>query len=570
MSPGTTGLRAVGTLAMADPEPGICPACEGREVAATPCAGLICRLRGYHHIPSRFFAEIAAKRSNARDPRIGQLIDDYLLVGLLGRGGFGQVYLALQLPVMMQVALKLIRATEMAPPMVAHFRRKFDYEALSLGRLAHPNIVRLLRYGCVGDDPYMVIEYVAGGQTLKDVIRLKVSRETVFEPPEVLHLIGQLLDGLEAAHQCQIAHRDIKPENIMVQRIVGNDQLVKILDFGLAKFVGANEDASIVVGTPAYMAPEQITRKHIGPWTDLYAVGVLLFEMITGRRPYGSGTSQEIFSRKLDPTFDPLGSVSDRALPTAVCRLLRRALARSIEKRFMSAAEFRRTLQEVFEQVGDDQSLLLTAPDLTQLLDSTKPGVPSDQVLSVEVTVKSVEVLPPSAPPPQRRRDLPMQLLAICAALLALGALGLVSKLACSNEARRHPPPRRGLTLDWPTVPTPTPLLVSLPAQENRRATIPRRRELVPAPGRPKTVEIVPVYRTQRRHEVVDGVRIKLNGQQVGVTRNSRGVPVVIPAKPGQATIELSGEMIRAQRFTLSYRGLKTRRLEITITLDLR
>jgi serine/threonine protein kinase len=121
----------------------------------------------------------------------------------------------------------------------------------------------------------------------------------------VRHVLEQVLNALEAAHALDIVHRDIKPDNVMLQSVPGDPCFVRVLDFGLARFLESQRETSLLLGTPAFMAPEQVTREGIGPWTDLYALGVLAFEMLTGRRPFDGETPQEVLAKKLDPDFDP-------------------------------------------------------------------------------------------------------------------------------------------------------------------------------------------------------------------------------------------------------------------------
>jgi hypothetical protein len=172
------------------------------------------------------------------------------------------------------------------------------------------------------------------------------------DPAVTAHVLRQILNALEAAHSRSIVHRDVKPENVMLQEVSGDPWFVKVLDFGLAKFVEERTETSLMVGTPAYMAPEQITRRNIGPWTDLYAVGVLAFRLITGRLPFQGDSAQETYAMKLDATYDPLSQAAGCDLPPLLAGFLRQAMARDPESRFRTAAEFRKAFDAVAGSLG--------------------------------------------------------------------------------------------------------------------------------------------------------------------------------------------------------------------------
>ena len=293
-----------------------------------------------HFIPNKYFEKLSAQEGVQFDTVIGQLIDAYLVVDKVGAGGFGKVYLGLQLPIMLEGAIKLMAPEDNranAETMIRNFRQ----EAQSLARLTDPHIVKLQRYGVFHETPYMVMEYVNNSRTLKDEMDALASKGEKFSLKESSHIIHQILSGLKSTHRLQIIHRDIKPANIMLQRIEDDDLFVRIVDFGLAKLVEARTYTDTILGTPVYMAPEQITKVHIGPWTDLYAVGVIAFEMLTGRTPFKFRTFQELLGQKISPEYDPLEIIRDQDPPEGLKTFLTMALARKHEDRYKSVNEFR-------------------------------------------------------------------------------------------------------------------------------------------------------------------------------------------------------------------------------------
>ena len=317
---------------------GCCLNCDAPGPVGQPCGERICQKRGYNYIPLEHWQKLQGRTD---DPIIGQVIDDYLIVDLLGAGGFGKVYLSLQQPLLkLKGALKLMETSGLPPQQISLFMTKFKGEGEALAELSHPNIVRLLKYGHQKNKPYLVMEYVDGGRTLASEFADRAMQGIAFEPGLIEHIIKQILDGLGAAHALKIIHRDIKPENIMLQNVYGNTNFVRILDFGLAKFIEERSKTSAALGTPAYIAPEQIEMRNIGPWTDLYAVGIILFELLTGRRPFAGDTFREIIAQKLSPSYDPISQISDLYFPEPFIDFFRRALARDPSHRIRSTSEF--------------------------------------------------------------------------------------------------------------------------------------------------------------------------------------------------------------------------------------
>lgn len=215
------------------------------------------------------------------------------------------------------------------------------------------------------------MEYVDNARTLKHEIRRRIRHSEPFDIPTLHHIFDDILNALEAAHTQQIIHLDIKPTNIMLQRITGDPHHVRILDFGLSRLLEAQDlDAGTISGTPAYMAPEQILDDEIGPWTDLYSVGILLFQLLTGRRPFPGGDSQEIIGLKLRSDFDPLSQLPDSA-PFYLRAFFRRALAREKADRYRSVTEFRTALHWVFDNLTGDAVREVAAPNLSDILEGS-------------------------------------------------------------------------------------------------------------------------------------------------------------------------------------------------------
>jgi serine/threonine-protein kinase len=307
---------------------GVCPACDLRGAVGERCTERGCARRDYRFVPAPWLAAAKEKARGEVDPLIGREIGDFLVVGTIGAGGFGAVYLALQQPRWrLKAALELMHTGTSDPALAEVLVEKFQNEGDALAVLNHPNIVRLLEYGQHGGAPYLVMEYVEGGRTLHEEVRRRAVRGEPLEPATTLHILRQTVNALSSAHALGIVHRDLKPDNLMLQPAVGDPHFVRVLDFGLAKFVEERTQTSVAMGTPMYMAPEQLRRREIGPWTDLYATGIIAFELLTGRRPFAGTSAAEIAAQKIDRSYDATKRLAGLDIPDLAIDFYRRALA---------------------------------------------------------------------------------------------------------------------------------------------------------------------------------------------------------------------------------------------------
>lgn len=359
---------------------GKCPSCDADGEVGTPCSERACRKRGYHFIPTGFWHEAHAE--GAPDPLVGTLIADFLVVNSIGAGGFGKVYLTLQAPLFrLKGALKLI---EHASGDDIHdvLLEKFRGEAEVLAQVNHPNIVRLIKFGEFDSRPYLVMEYVENGLTLQDEMLRRYRAGISLDPSFTLHVFEQVLNALGHMHSLGIIHRDIKPDNIMLQRVEGNPNLVRILDFGLAKVVAQKDHTQLPLGTPLYMAPEQLRMSNLGPWTDLYAVSAMAFWFVTGMRPFPGDSKTEIIPFKLDESFDPGERLHEAGAHPDVVAFFRDTLAHNPEDRVRSVAVFRERLRALLEGVlarqDDDASV---APQPVQ---NPTTAIATDEILMVD------------------------------------------------------------------------------------------------------------------------------------------------------------------------------------------
>ncbi|RMH40155.1 MAG: serine/threonine protein kinase [Deltaproteobacteria bacterium] len=298
------------------------------------------------------------------DPRafIGQVIDGrYRVLELIGEGGMGRVYLAEHVEIGRRVALKILHPVySRLPELVERFRR----EARAASRIGHPHIVDVTDSGTTQDGSvYFVMEYLEGVE-LASVI----DREGALDTARALHIAGQICRALAAAHNAGIIHRDLKPENVFLTVREGTSDFVKVLDFGIAKSAEAEEARNsrlthpgMAMGTPEYMAPEQAAGRPADARTDVYAVGAILYEMLTGRAPYTGDNFMEILSKKASQDPDPLAEVRPD-LPPAVVELVERALARDPAERPPSMEAFEYELTKCLQGRGAAVAKILGVP----------------------------------------------------------------------------------------------------------------------------------------------------------------------------------------------------------------
>ena len=281
------------------------------------------------------------------DPLAGRLLDGrYAVTARIAHGGMATVYLAMDTRLDRQVALKVMHA-ELARD--EEFVRRFIGEAKSVARLSHQNVVAVFDQGSDGPFLYLAMEYVPG-RTLKEMLRERGR----FSPAAALDIMAGVLDGLAAAHASGIVHRDVKPENVLLTA----DGRLKVADFGLARAqaAAAHTRAGLLIGTVAYLPPEQVTGDSTGPRSDVYSAGVVLFELLTGRQPFTGDTPIAVAYQHVN-TDVPAPSSLVPGIPAAVDQLVLAATRRDPALRPADADEFARGVRRVREGLGEPSGL---------------------------------------------------------------------------------------------------------------------------------------------------------------------------------------------------------------------
>ena len=265
-----------------------------------------------------------------------EILGKYEVKRTLGKGAMGTVYEGWDPIIARRVAIKTVRIPDTHDdPETEEALARFRREAQAAGRLTHPNIVGVFDYGETGDIAYIVMEYVDGPS-----VKSLVDKHERFGLPETLRIMTDLLNGLQFSHARGVVHRDIKPANIMLT----SEGQGKIADFGIARIESSSmTQAGTVLGTPAYMSPEQFMGQVVDARTDIYSSGVVLYQLLTGERPFEGGMSA-IMHKALN-TDPPLPSQMSVTCPTAFDGIVRKAMAKRPEERFQSAAAFLEAVQ---------------------------------------------------------------------------------------------------------------------------------------------------------------------------------------------------------------------------------
>jgi len=295
-----------------------------------------------------------------RDLLIGAVIrDQYRLVARIGEGGMGVIYRAERIQNGEVLAIKLLHPDL---GMTGNLAKRFEREVESISRLSHPNIVKVVETGRMDSGALFLVMELLDGESLADMLATRATLSV----DRAVTILSQVLSALDHAHGVGIIHRDLKPENITLLR--KPKERVKVLDFGVAKIRDESTEsemikltkAGIVLGTPAYMSPEQASGFDVDHRSDLYSCGVLLFEMITGVKPFVSESMMELMNMHASAPAPTPRSVSPTAgIPPALEAIVMHALKKDPAERFQSAAAFLGALNQFAEARARQRMLRL-------------------------------------------------------------------------------------------------------------------------------------------------------------------------------------------------------------------
>jgi serine/threonine-protein kinase len=370
----------------------------------------------------------------------GEVLDGRYRVGeRVGRGAMGSVYRGERLKLGRVVAIKVMQEGMLDES----FRKRFEREAMAMAKLEHPHCGSVLDVGVHEGCPYVVMEFV-DGKNLKDVLE----EEGPLAMQRAVEITRQVLSGLAHAHEHGVIHRDIKPANIVLSQKSGLGDHVKILDFGLARLneEASNLTAGIVLGTPNYMSPEQITGAAVDQRTDVYACGVMLFELLTGVKPF---TAPDPVATCMKHLKEPPPRLADAA-PGRSFGILENVVARALEKdparRFASAPAFSTALSDAVARRSE--------PSLAEPTLALQPAPVESTALANPVEPSTVLARPAVTEPPRKRKGL---VAAIGGGVVAVG-VGVALLVANRGDADPPKPDAPPVTVEVvPPPPAPAP-----------------------------------------------------------------------------------------------------------------
>ncbi len=340
--------------------------------------------------------------------RVGEVIDRrYKLLRIIGHGGMGAVFEAEHIVIKRQHAIKLLHPALGERPDIA---QRFEREAIATGRLRHPSCVEVSDFGRLPDGALYLVMELLRGESLGDALE----REGAFPVTRAVHVMRQILLGLEHAHSLDIVHRDIKPDNVLLVERGGQRDQVKLVDFGIAKLLGESQQEQaqltqigFTVGTPRYMAPEQAVGGEVDGRTDLYSATVVLFQMIAGETPFTGEPVQMITGHVTKPP-PRLADLARQPVSPELEAVVQRGLAKERGQRFASAREYLTALEACpvsSSPVATPVAVAATAP----LIAATPTPLPAPAPTPT-ATAMTAHVLPAASP--ARRRLWPIALAA--------------------------------------------------------------------------------------------------------------------------------------------------------------
>lgn len=333
----------------------------------------------HHEVQARVEAAVLAVESSQKDPLLGKTISGrFEVVSRIGAGGMGVVYKARQAGMDRYVAIKVLLRE------LAHDEKvvkRFKIEALAVSRLTHPNTIRIYDFGQTEDGTlFFAMEYLEG-RSLEETLR----QDGPLSVARTIHILRQITDSLAEAHAKGIVHRDLKPDNIFLTQVGSDPDFVKVLDFGVAKLREADKrqgtvtQAGTIFGTPRYMAPEQCRSMAVDHRADIYALGVIAYEMLTGKPPFDAENPLGILIKHVQEPPPKMATIRpDIHVPEELERLVMRCLEKAQDRRYQSVEELGKELARIEAGLAGrfNQVVFVTVPREVQLPTRVEKAVP--------------------------------------------------------------------------------------------------------------------------------------------------------------------------------------------------
>jgi len=279
-----------------------------------------------------------APKQTPPDELVGRVINDrFRIINVIARGGMGRVYRAEQVPLGRMVAIKTLDPRSTGGEHDPQFQQRFFLEASVASKLQHPNTVTVFDYGRTADDLYFIAMELVEGRSLLNLVRT----EAPLPADRVIHIAMQIARSLREAHRLDVIHRDLKPGNVLLARHGDEEDFVKVLDFGLVKHIESESEqeltkAGLFMGSPKYMSPEQIRGERVDGRGDIYSLGVVMYEMLTGKVPFERENTVKVLMAHMHEPVPPLVA---EGCPDSLVQLVMRCLAKDFQHRPASMDE---------------------------------------------------------------------------------------------------------------------------------------------------------------------------------------------------------------------------------------
>jgi serine/threonine protein kinase len=357
--------------------------------------------------------------AEAKDPLIDAVVGSFRLIRKLGGGGMGTVYLGEHTLIGSKVAVKFLHEHFASNEALV---QRFLAEARAVNLIGHENIINIFDMNMLPPRRhYLVMEYLEGSP-------LSSMTSSPQSPAVIVPILTQVCDALQAAHLNGVVHRDLKPENIFLVRHDRTPHFVKVLDFGIAKLFDGRQapgqtSLGTIIGTPEYMSPEQWAGKGVDGRTDLYALGIIAYELLTGRTPFGKGGLGSLLHAHLQEMPTAPHEVNP-SVPLLLSQIVMRAMAKRPEDRFRSASELRVALEQALTNDAPASLPSLTAPAAAASVSPPPPSLPPDTAMGI----------PPTAPAPPRRPASPAPLEVAARVVLVPGLEP--ARMVCTDLSR--------------------------------------------------------------------------------------------------------------------------------------
>jgi serine/threonine-protein kinase len=510
----------------------------------------------------------------------------YQIVAELGRGSMGIVYQGFDPVIGRTVAIKTMLPEGLSPQEFQEYKARFQREAMAAGILAHPNIITVYDFGEDNGVLYLAMEFLEG----KSLEKL-VQEQTVLPIETILPIYDQICSALDHAHRNKVVHRDMKPANIMILQ----NGLVKVTDFGIAKMMAMGmTQAGQILGTPNYMSPEQVKGRQIDGRSDIFSLGVILYELVTGEKPFGGQNITTVIYKIINENPIPPREL-DASIHAGLSYVISKALAKNPDERYQTCRELSEDLKNYKSLggavMGQGTVMMKAPPEVSEHAPPPPPPLEPPQALPEQPAPMAVEETPIASslnihviPPPKPRAKSVPQIIWVLGALLAVAVMLSISYFFVLRPHRQQvtqvvtppvavaPPAENPQTVVTPPAQTTTPATeTTTPATTTPATTTPATTPETTTPavavtpprdrtaGRPATAKVGQLMVSAN----VNGARISVDGR----SEPSWLTPFTIPDLPaGAHNVVISMDGYDTSQQSVTIEGGQTAKVEATLS----